>query len=73
MYEFNFHIFFQAQVNELTAARDVLRQDVEGQQAKTQRAEQALEAARARAIQAGVDLAPETPAAVDIQDALQTF
>lgn len=57
----------EAQVNELTAARDVLRQDVEGQQAKTQRAEQALEAARARAIQAGVDLAPETPAAVDIQ------
>jgi len=57
----------EAQVNELTAARDVLRQDVDAQTSKSQRAEQAVETARARAIQAGVDLAPEAPAAVDIQ------
>ena len=56
----------EVQVNELTAARDVLRQDVEGQAAKFQRATQAVEAARGRAIHAGVQLAPEEPFAVDI-------
>eukprot|EP00435_Cladocopium_sp_Y103_P019494 s3290_g4.t1 len=57
----------EVQVNELTAARDVLRQDVDAQTSKAQRAEQAVETARARAIQAGVDLAPEAPPAVDLQ------
>mmetsp|Transcript_108325 Transcript_108325/g.258499 ORF Transcript_108325/g.258499 Transcript_108325/m.258499 type:complete len:884 (+) Transcript_108325:74-2725(+) len=57
----------EEQVNELTAARDVLRQDIEAQGPKLDRAQQALESARARAIQAGVDLAPEAPPAVDIQ------
>lgn len=57
----------EVQVNELTAARDVLRQDVDAQRSKAQRAEQAVETARARAIQAGVDLAPEAPPAVDLQ------
>ncbi|CAL1173932.1 unnamed protein product [Cladocopium goreaui] len=47
--------------------RPVLRQDVDAQTSKAQRAEQAVETARARAIQAGVDLAPEAPPAVDLQ------
>lgn len=47
-------------------AFEVLSQDVEAQAAKFQRTSQAVEAARGRAIHAGVELAPETPQAVDI-------
>jgi len=55
------------QVNELTAARDVLHQDIGQQAGKVDRANQSREAARARADQAGVDLSAESPATVDIE------
>jgi len=57
----------EAQVNELTAARDVLRQDIATQGPKIERAQQTLAAAQTRAIQSGVDLDPEAPAAIDVK------
>jgi len=56
-----------AQVNELTAARDVLNQDIQQQEGKIERASQTREAAKARAEQAGVELTEESPATIDIQ------
>eukprot|EP00439_Symbiodinium_sp_Y106_P022722 s125_g2.t2 len=57
----------EAHVNELTAARDVLRQDIGTQAPKIERAQQTLANAQTRAIQSGVDLAPEAAAAVDVK------
>merc|ERR1712039_888195 len=51
---------FDAPVNELTGARDVLKQDIEAQGPKLERAGQALEVSRRRAADAGVDLGAES-------------
>lgn len=56
-----------AHVNELSAARDVLRQDIDGQAPKLERATQALEVSRRRALEAGVDLGVEAPPTLDIE------
>jgi len=56
----------EARVNELSAARDVLRQDIDVQGPKIERAQQSMDAARARAEQAGVDLAENSPPLLDI-------
>jgi chromosome segregation ATPase len=56
-----------AHVAELSAARDVIRQDIMGQEAKLERAFQSLETSRARADQAGVDMAPDGALALDIE------
>eukprot|EP00930_Biecheleria_cincta_P096370 TRINITY_DN8822_c0_g1_i2.p1 TRINITY_DN8822_c0_g1~~TRINITY_DN8822_c0_g1_i2.p1 ORF type:complete len:888 (+),score=287.27 TRINITY_DN8822_c0_g1_i2:112-2775(+) len=56
----------EARVNELSAARDVLRQDIDAQGPKIERAQQSMDAARARADQAGVDLAENSPPLLDI-------
>jgi len=54
-------------VNELTAARDVLRQDLEAQGPKIERGQNAMAAAQARAEQAGVELTQDSPALLDIE------
>mmetsp|Transcript_41567 Transcript_41567/g.109721 ORF Transcript_41567/g.109721 Transcript_41567/m.109721 type:complete len:891 (+) Transcript_41567:143-2815(+) len=56
-----------AHVAELSGARDVLRQDIMSQRAKLERAYQALEASRARAEQAGVNMSPDGALALDIE------
>merc|ERR1712072_1413414 len=56
-----------SQVQELTAARDQLRVDSEGQRPKLERAEQALEVSRRRAVEAGVDMGQEAPTPLGIQ------
>merc|ERR1712139_273556 len=56
-----------SQVQELTAARDQLRLDGEAQRPKLDRAEQALEVSRRRAVDAGVDMGQEAPTTLDIQ------
>merc|ERR1712072_1575299 len=56
-----------SQVQELTAARDQLRVDSEGQRPKLERAEQALEVSRRRAVEAGVDMGQEAPTTLDVQ------
>merc|ERR1712039_1106383 len=58
---------FDAHVNELTGARDVLKQDIEAQGPKLERAGQALEVSRRRAADAGVDLGAESAPALDIE------
>merc|ERR1711988_1583759 len=55
------------QVQEYAAARDQLRADAEAQQAKLDRAQQALEVSRQRAQQAGVDMGQEAQTTLDIQ------
>jgi len=57
----------QVQVAELSAARDILLQDVESQGPKMERARLALEASRRRAYEAGVDMGPDAPVAMDTQ------
>merc|ERR1719409_2113962 len=56
-----------SQVQELTAARDQLRLDGEAQRPKLERAEQALEVSRRRAVDAGVDMGQEAPTTLDVQ------
>jgi len=56
-----------AQANELSAARDVLRQDIDAQRPKIDRAQQASDASRRRCAEAGVDLNPESNASLDIE------
>jgi len=56
----------EARVNELTAARDVLQQDIEAQGPKIDRAQQSMEAAQQRAAQAGVELGGDSPPMLDI-------
>merc|ERR1712039_1044061 len=58
---------FDAHVNELTAAKDVLRQDIDGQGPKLDRANQALEVSRRRANDAGVNLEQESAPWYDIE------
>merc|ERR1712072_945269 len=55
------------QVEEYTAARDQLVVDSDAQRPKLERAEQALETSRQRAVQAGVDMGQEAPTTLDIQ------
>lgn len=57
----------QAQVQEYTAAREQLRIEIDSQQPRIERAEQALEVSRARAQQAGVPMDLESPETLDIQ------
>lgn len=57
----------EARVSELHAARDVLRQDIDAQGHKLDRATQALDIARRRATDAGVNLSPEAAATLDIE------
>jgi len=57
----------QVHVKELEAARDVLRQDIQAQGPKTERAQQALELSRRRATDAGVDMSANSLATLDIQ------
>lgn len=54
-------------VGELAAARDVLRQDMEAQRSKLERAERALEVSTRRAAEAGVELGVDRPAGMDIE------
>merc|ERR1712048_228391 len=54
-------------VNELTAARDILRHDIDSQATKIERAQQVLENSMRRADDAGIDLGPESPATLDIE------
>lgn len=56
-----------AQVQDLTQAREGLRLDTEQQQPKLERAQQALEVSRRRALDAGVDMGQEAPTTLDIQ------
>jgi len=56
-----------SQVQELTGARDQLRVDAEAQRPKGERAEQALEVSRRRAMEAGVDMGQEATTTLDIQ------
>merc|ERR1712048_611509 len=58
---------FEAHVNELTAARDVLRQDIDAQGPKLERSNQALEVSRRRATDAGVALEQESAPWYDIE------
>merc|ERR1719375_3125256 len=55
------------QLEDLNVARDQLRAEAEGQQAKLDRAEQALTISRRRAREAGVDMTEEAPTTLDIQ------
>lgn len=55
------------QVREMHSVRDVLRQDIDAQAVKLDRAAQALEISRRRAIDAGLNLAGDSPAALDIE------
>lgn len=57
----------EPQVKEMLSARDVLRQDIEAQAPKLDRAAQALEVARRRAQEAGVDLQQDSFAMLDIE------
>merc|ERR1719436_1860296 len=50
-----------AHVGELTAARDVVQQEIGAQRDKIGRAQRAMETSRRRAEEAGVDLAPDAP------------
>merc|ERR1712100_377571 len=56
-----------SQVQELTVARNQLRVDAEAQRPKLERAEQALEVSRRRAVEAGVDMGQDAPQTLDIQ------
>merc|ERR1711959_708625 len=56
-----------SQVQELSAARDQLRLDSEAQRPKLERAEQALEVSRRRAVEAGVDMGQDAPTTLDVQ------
>eukprot|EP00932_Pfiesteria_piscicida_P016804 SRR837773.3712.p1 GENE.SRR837773.3712~~SRR837773.3712.p1 ORF type:complete len:704 (-),score=395.80 SRR837773.3712:40-1968(-) len=56
----------QTHVGEMTAARDGLQQEIAGQREKLDRAARSLEVARRRAAEAGVDLAPDAPAGLDL-------
>merc|ERR1712070_376359 len=55
------------QLQDLNAARDQLRLDAEAQLPKLERAEQALEVSRRRAVEAGVDMGQDAPTTLDIQ------
>lgn len=57
----------EKQVSDLTASRDQLEVEVGGQAAKLDRAEQALEAIKRRATQAGIDVGPEAPASLEVE------
>jgi coiled-coil domain-containing protein 39 len=57
----------EGQVQELAGARGVLRQDINAQAAKIDRAQQAVETAKRRATEVGVDLGPESPPTLDIE------
>mmetsp|Transcript_71485 Transcript_71485/g.149443 ORF Transcript_71485/g.149443 Transcript_71485/m.149443 type:complete len:890 (+) Transcript_71485:208-2877(+) len=54
-------------VSEMIAARDGLTQEIASQQEKLDRASRALEVARRRALDAGVELAPEAPPGLDLE------
>merc|ERR1719331_236177 len=54
-------------VQDLQAARDQVRVEMEAQHAKLDRADHALEIARRRAVEAGVDMGQEAPTTLDIQ------
>jgi len=56
-----------ARANELAQARDLIVQDIEAQQPKLERAEQALIVSRSKASQAGIDIEGESPASLDIE------
>mmetsp|Transcript_7374 Transcript_7374/g.18510 ORF Transcript_7374/g.18510 Transcript_7374/m.18510 type:complete len:897 (+) Transcript_7374:100-2790(+) len=55
-----------AHVGELTAARDVIQQEIAAQRDKLDRAQRGMEVSRRRAEEAGVDLSPDAPAALDV-------
>jgi len=56
-----------ARASELSAARDVLNQDIEAQRPKLERATQALDLARRRALDGGIELQEESAANLDIE------
>mmetsp|Transcript_115825 Transcript_115825/g.216826 ORF Transcript_115825/g.216826 Transcript_115825/m.216826 type:complete len:902 (-) Transcript_115825:124-2829(-) len=57
----------QSQVHDLSAARDVLRQEIESKRPAMDRAEQARNQARQRAIEERVELTAESAATMDIE------
>jgi len=54
-------------VQDLAAARDQVRVEMEAQQSKLDRADHALETSHRRAVDAGVDLGQEAPTILDVQ------
>merc|ERR1712039_696608 len=54
-------------LHELTAARDQLQQEIDGQTGKIDRAQQAADSARQRAEEAGIDVTPEAPASLEVE------
>jgi len=56
-----------AHVSELSAAREVMHQEIRGQREKLDRARRTMEVAKRRAEEAGVDIGPDAPATLDIE------
>merc|ERR1712064_98435 len=53
--------------NELSAARENLQQEIDGQRPKLERAEQTLDVWRRKAAEAGLEMGPDAPATLDIE------